>query len=371
MGIEKLTSDEIADSWQGQFLFKKETCSSKGLRSPQIGALHALLAHVEDGNESAIIVMPTGTGKTETMLAFLVANVCKKVFVIVPSDALRSQTCRKFKKLGLLKDLGVVPYDIKMPIVSMIKNALDDLEWKKIIDESNVIITTMASAEKISPQIRSYLIEKISFLFVDEAHHSKAQTWDAFIKVFPPKNVVMFTATPFRNDGQKLSGKVIFNFSLRKAQEQGYYQKINNYQITKYSEEEADKAIAAKAVSVLESDLAQGFDHIIMARCKSKTRAEQVYKVYKHYDKYSPVVVYSGMPGAYAILKAIKEKKHRIIICVNMLGEGYDLPQLKIAAIHDERQSLAVTLHLFFSQELLQEYHSILNAICSRTVWNY
>ena len=143
MGIEKLTSDEIADSWQGQFLFKKETCSSKGLRSPQIGALHALLAHVEDGNESAIIVMPTGTGKTETMLAFLVANVCKKVFVIVPSDALRSQTCRKFKKLGLLKDLGVVPYDIKMPIVSMIKNALDDLEWKKIIDESNVIITSL------------------------------------------------------------------------------------------------------------------------------------------------------------------------------------------------------------------------------------
>lgn len=27
-----------------------------------------------------------------------------------------------------------------------------------------------------------------------------------------------------------------------------------------------------------------------------------------------------------------------------MLGEGYDLPQLKIAAIHDEKQSLAVTL---------------------------
>lgn len=27
-----------------------------------------------------------------------------------------------------------------------------------------------------------------------------------------------------------------------------------------------------------------------------------------------------------------------------MLGEGYDLPQLKIAAIHDDKQSLAVTL---------------------------
>ena len=28
-----------------------------------------------------------------------------------------------------------------------------------------------------------------------------------------------------------------------------------------------------------------------MADAKSKTRAEQVYKVYKHYDKYSPVVM--------------------------------------------------------------------------------
>ena len=87
----------------------------------------------------------------------------------------------------------------------------------------------MASAEKISSNIRSYLRENISFLFVDEAHHSKAQTWDSFIGVFPKKRVIMFTATPFRNDGQKLNGKIIFNYSLKKAQEQGYYQKINNY----------------------------------------------------------------------------------------------------------------------------------------------
>lgn len=340
----KLTSEEIADSWNGIFQFKKEIGSNKGLRSPQIGALHALLSHVEDGEDSAIVVMPTGTGKTETMLAFLVANACKKVFVIVPSDALRTQICRKFKSLGLLRELGVVPQDINTPKVSMIKTSLTDSEWKETIDWSNVIITTMASAEKISQKTRTYLKEKISYLFVDEAHHSKAQTWDAFIKVFPPKNVIMFTATPFRNDGQKLAGKIIFNFSLRQAQGQGYYQKINNYQITKYSTEEADKAIASKAISILKSDLDNGYDHIVMARCKSKKRAEQVYNVYKEYQEYSPVVVYSGMRNGLAVLKAIKEKKHRIIVCVNMLGEGYDLPQLKIAAIHDEKQSLAVTL---------------------------
>lgn len=344
MDTSKLTPNEIAESWKGLFCFKKGNGPIKGLRSPQIGALHALLAHVEDGEERAIVVMPTGTGKTETMLAFLIANMCKKVFVVVPSDALRSQIAKKFKDLGLLPKLGIVPQDINKPIVSMIKKSLDDSAWKNTIDKSNVIITTMATAERISPNVRSYLREQISYLFIDEAHHSKAQTWEDFINIFPPKNVIMFTATPFRNDGQKLAGKVIFNFSLKKAQEQGYYQKIKNCQIAKYSKEEADKAIAGKAVSVLKTDLEKGYDHIVMARCKSKKRAEEVYKVYQEYKEYSPVVVYSDMPNSSVILNGIKEKKHRIIVCVNMLGEGYDLPQLKIAAIHDEKQSLAVTL---------------------------
>ena len=342
--MSKLNPIEIAKSWKGLFRFKKATSTEKGLRSPQIGALYALLAHVEACEESAIVVMPTGTGKTETMLAFLIANVCEKVFVIVPSDALRTQTYNKFICLGLLRELNVVPQNIKLPIVSMVRTTLDDAEWKQKIDNSNVIVTTMASAEKISTKIRLYLRDNVSYLFVDEAHHSKAQTWSAFISIFPPQKVVLFTATPFRNDGQKLTGKIVFNFSLKKAQEQGYYQKINNYQVVKYSIKEADKAIAEKAIEVLKSDLANGFDHIVMARCKSIRRAEQVYEIYKQYQEFSPVIVYSGMPKSSIILNEIKGKKHRIIVCVNMLGEGYDLPQLKIAAIHDEKQSLAVTL---------------------------
>lgn len=338
------TPDQIVHSWEGQFRFNKERNGKPGLRSPQIGALHALMAHNEESEDSAIVVMPTGTGKTETMLAYTVANMCKKVFVLVPSDALRSQTFKKFKELGILKELGVIPHDIQLPIVRKVSTTHSEEEWVDIIDSSNVIITTMASAENIPNKTRLYLKEKISILFVDEAHHSKAETWNAFINVFPKKNVVMFTATPFRNDGKKLSGRVVFNFSLKKAQEQKYYQQINNYQIAKYSTEEADKAIAEKAISVLKTDLANGFDHIVMARCKSIKRAKEVFQVYEQYKEFTPIIVYSGMRNGNSALEAIKQGKHRIIVCVNMLGEGYDLPQLKIAAVHDEKQSLAVTL---------------------------
>ena len=262
----------------------------------------------------------------------------------MPSDALRTQTAKKFRTLGLLPKLNVVPSDINFPIVETIREGLEDDEWKQKIDNSNVIITTMSLAARISPAVRKYLKENISYLFVDEAHHSKAETWNEFINIFSPNRVLMFTATPFRNDGQKLNGKIVFKFSLKKAQEQHYYEKINNYQIMRYSLEDADRAIAEKAISILRKDLENGYDHIVMARCKNISRAKEVFEVYKKYSDYSPILVYSGMKNSNGVLKEIKEKRHRIIVCVNMLGEGYDLPQLKIAAIHDEKQSLAVTL---------------------------
>lgn len=50
------------------------------------------------------------------------------------------------------------------------------------------------------------------------------------------------------------------------------------------------------------------------------------------------------MPNRAKLLAEIVEKKYKIIVCVDMLGEGFDLPELKIAAIHDQHRSPAVTL---------------------------
>jgi len=47
-----------------------------------------------------------------------------------------------------------------------------------------------------------------------------------------------------------------------------------------------------------------------------------------------------------AIRRQIIDGTSRIVVCVDMLGEGFDLPELKIAAFHDIRKTLAVTLQL-------------------------
>jgi len=64
--------------------------------------------------------MPTGTGKTETMLAALATFVQGPLLVVVPSRVLRDQTARKFASFGLLRELGNFAKDARNPIVGVI-----------------------------------------------------------------------------------------------------------------------------------------------------------------------------------------------------------------------------------------------------------
>jgi superfamily II DNA or RNA helicase len=76
--------------------------AQRGLRRPQIGALHAALAHATRSTDPATIVMPTGTGKTETMLALNANQRFERLLVVVPTDALREQIAGKFETFGVL-----------------------------------------------------------------------------------------------------------------------------------------------------------------------------------------------------------------------------------------------------------------------------
>ncbi|MFZ4461545.1 MAG: DEAD/DEAH box helicase family protein [Patescibacteria group bacterium] len=69
------------------------------MRNPQIGALCSIISHNSISDSVATVVMPTGTGKTEVMLASLIALRQKTILVVVPTDALREQIANKF--LGL------------------------------------------------------------------------------------------------------------------------------------------------------------------------------------------------------------------------------------------------------------------------------
>lgn len=83
-----------------------------------------------------------------------------------------------------------------------------------------------------------------------------------------------------------------------------------------------------------------------MVRASSKNRAKELEDLYKSETKLNLRRIDSSMDSkkVYQIIDELRSKELDGIICVNMLGEGFDLPNLKIAAVHDPHKSLANTL---------------------------
>ncbi len=307
-----VTTDEVIDSWKDNFKFIKEDTENgiEGLRPPQIGALYSILAHIQNPDDRGIVVMPTGTGKTEVMLSALIANQCEKLLVAVPSDSLRTQLANKFITLGLLKKFGIIAAVSHNPIVGIMNSKfIEEEDLVDFISKINVLVTTMSILTGSNTEHKSLFANKFSHFFIDEAHHSEAATWKNLIEFFNREKVFLFTATPFRTDEKKLNGKFIFNFSLKKAQEQKYYKKINYLPIREYDPKKADEKIALQAVAQLRKDFEAGHNHIIMARCATKARALEVFTFYEQFQDLNPVVVYTGVSGLSQKIKDIKRKK--------------------------------------------------------------
>ncbi|SLW61680.1 DEAD/DEAH box helicase [Klebsiella variicola] len=343
-----LSRDDVYTSWCGSnFIFKQENAkfNIQGLRPPQVGGIYAALgAEMSDDNSAATIVMPTGTGKTETILSMVVAGKFERTLVIVPSDALREQINTKFIHLGLLRKLGLIGEDIANPVTAMVKQGIDNESDLNAILDSNVIIASASVLSKFSPDYFSKLTQKCSHLIVDEAHHVTAATWARVKACFDEKSVFQFTATPFRTDRSRVEGRIIFNYPLKKAQDDGYFKPIEFHPVREFVEECSDQAIAEKTIMLLRADLAAGFNHIAMARAQTIKRATEIFELYKDEIDLNPVLINSKVKKKSEVLDAIKAGKHRIIICVDMLGEGFDLPQLKISAIHDPHKSINIML---------------------------
>lgn len=350
------TPEKLLTTWENQFSFRLEGQNDEpGLRLPQIGALHAIAAHfaVGDTYEPATVVLPTGTGKTETMLAAQVYLRPARTLVLVSGVPLRDQIEEKFATLGYLPTAQAIPGELSGPRVALISGGVRSVnEAEELLKNANIIIALPNSLEASDADAISKLAAGCSHLFVDEAHHITARTWRSVRDRFSGRKVIQFTATPFRRDEQRVDGKIIFNYKLGDAQRAGYYKKINLRTVEEYGDQEArDEVVARAAVEALRRDINElNRDHILMARTETQARADALAKIYERLaPEFVPVTVFSDRPDSQnrAALAALRDRKSsgsRIVICVNMLGEGFDFSQLKLAALHDTHKSLAITL---------------------------
>lgn len=318
-----------------------------GLRNAQIGAIHAIASRATlESNAASVIVMPTGSGKTAVLMMAPYVLRKNKVLIVSPSAMVRGQICEDYKELKTLKKIGVFTSEVRVPNVFEASHEypaeeVSQDEYNNSINESDIVVATHQVAATIS---EVNISNSFDYIIIDEAHHVPAPTWQKILLNMEHANSLLVTATPFRLDNKEIKGDYIYNYPLSKAYRDGIFGEIVYIPIEEAPDK--DKLIALEAERVFLNDKELGYMHYLMVRTDTKEKAKGLEILYRENTMLRLKRIDSTMPYA-TVKRAIEQMKGSEldgVICVNMLGEGFDFPNLKIAAIHEPHKSLASTL---------------------------
>jgi len=316
------------------------------LRPAQLGAIYSLMAHWSLSDDVATVVLPTGTGKTETMLVTTLADRAKRTLIISPTVDLKDQIAGKFATWGLLRRMNVIPQSAPNPAILVLKKTLTTAKDIEAVLLADVVITTPGLIARATPQITPSLPTLFSHVYFDEAHHTPAAEWNLLKSTFSGSKLVQFTATPYRTDRKPIEGKIVYNYPLSQALKDNCFSKISLVTVDERHPRMKDKAIADAAIDRLNEDRAKGWTrHRVMVRANNLIHAEQLYSAYHEWFPSERIaLVHSKTKNKKSIIQGIRDGAYDIVVCVDMLKEGFDYPDLKIAAVHSVHKSLAVLL---------------------------
>jgi len=322
------------------------TTDQPGLRRGQRAALHAIASYFSLRDQPAVVTMPTGSGKSVVLALAAALTRARRVLVITPSRLVRSQMAEEFSTFGRIRAAGALPVDTPLPSVKEVIHRLSSAEaWAELEDYDVVVGTPMCVSPALA-KVASPPTDFFDLVLMDEAHHSPATTWSEILAAFPNARKLLVTATPFRRDRKEIKGTFIFDYPVRQAYEDGVFGSVEFRPIEDRGPQQNDVAIAKAAEEIFAQDRAAGLDHYLMVRTDSKIRSAELAKVYGAETKLALKPVHSGLSLKVVkkTIEALRNKTLDGIIAVDMLGEGFDFPNLKIAAVHSPHKSLAATL---------------------------
>jgi superfamily II DNA or RNA helicase len=322
----------------------------EGFREAQRGALFAIASHFTRSVEPAIVTMPTGSGKTAVLEASAYLLRAERILVLTPSRLVREQIAEDFATLGVLKRLTALSNEVAPPKVMATTGRITTNEAWEAMRNFDVVVATVQSISPSLEEVPPPPPDLFDLILVDEAHHSPALTWNTLIEGFPEARKILFTATPFRRDDREIKGRFVYSYDLKRAYEDGAFGHIDYVPVetdaADSTREAEDRAIARAAEAQFLADRAANLDHLLMVRTDSRARASELSAVYAAHTRLKLKLVTGDQSLVHVrrVLAKLDAGELDGIICVNMMGEGFDMPRLKIAAVHSPHRSLAVTL---------------------------
>jgi DNA repair protein RadD len=350
--------------------------ANQRLREPQRNAHEKIREHFAKGVEHAILQVPVGCGKTGIMATLPFGIAEGRVLVIAPNTTIRKGVSEALDIAGprcFWSKTRVLDSLLDGPYTAVLDGPTANLHD---CTESHFVVTNIqqlaSSADRWLPQFPPGFFDMI---LVDEGHHNVADSWLKVFEKFPSAKVVSLTATPFRGDGQPLRGTIVYRYSYAKAMINGYIKQIHSVnvapseiyftykddarrhtleEVMELREEgwfrkgvalspECNKHIAEASIyRCLNLRRKSGVKHQIIAAACSIDHARQVRAIYEQLGMEAREI-YSEMEEEKRERTIAELRNGRIdcIVQVQMLGEGFDHPQLSVAAVFRPFRSLS------------------------------
>ena len=367
-------------------ILPKEKMNTRSPYPHQISAMKNLDLINTNKQYSTLVVLPTGGGKTYTASVWLLKNAInkqKKILWIAHRKTLLDQAVESFQQYAY-KDFIPNISSFQYRVIS------GDAEHDKTINiekSDDLLVVSKDSIGRNLKNIDRWLEdEEEVFLIIDEAHHSTAKTYRKVIDYIKEKvpyvKLIGLTATPFRtNDNEKglLSriykdgvelGDVVnndigiaYNISLKELISKNILSKpiFESY----YTDESYGRSLGIKGLESIQNlDILP--EDIQKEMAQSAARNQLIVKTYKENQKnYGQTIVFAvnivhaiqlttlfkkeGINAAYIVsnikdivtgvtvsskdneknLEDYRSGKIKVLVNVNILTEGVDLPQTK------------------------------------------
>ena len=327
-----------------------------------------------ESNAPALVIIPTGCGKTGLMAITPFGVARGRVLVVTPGVVVNE---------GVLESLDPSSPDNFWLKHNVLFNGYDlpaVVRFRSDLPDSPLHMADMvvANIQQTMSRNRGSLVNRVApdffdTIIVDEGHHAPAESWRYLFRYFSEAKKVLVTGTPFRGDGVSICGNVAYEYTLGQAMRAGLVKRIIEQkhiderleftvdgmdsrlsldEVLEIKDQEwvnrsvayspeCTRQVVIESLKLLEEKRRTGTPHKILASACSIAHAEQIRDIYEQ-EGSKATVVHSTLNDETraSSVRDFEQDRYQVIVHVNMLGEGYDHPNISIVAMFKPYRSL-------------------------------
>jgi len=341
------------------------------VRTPQREAYAHIVGFAAETEREAGIILPVGCGKSGTIALAPFAFRSRRTLIVAPN-------------LHIAKQLHDTLDPAQDDMFYRIRNILTGGPWPELVeirgttanrsdlDAAAVVVTNIQQLQGAQNRWLTTLPNDFfDMILFDEGHHNVAQSWNTLKATFPQARVLNFSATPMRADGQLMAGRIIYSYPVARAIREGFVKRLKAVvlnprtlryvrredgqeievdleEVRRLGEDDADfrRSIVTSTetlntivdASIRELDRlrreANNSNLKIIASALNFEHCHQVVEAYRARGRRADFV-HSREEGAAndRVLRRLENNELDVIVQVRKLGEGFDHPQLAVAAV--------------------------------------